>query len=92
MQLMKWIVGAGLGTTCAVAVATATAICPAEAGPVTGLLVTVWWAGIATVVVLGGRRVRGELAWRRELRRMPALDTAPCAVPAPGPAQLRKSA
>ena len=74
MQLMKRIVWAGLGTMGAVA--TAAAIWPAIAGVVAGLLVTVLCASGGLLVVLGGRRVRGELAWRRELRTMPPPDAA----------------
>ena len=89
---MKRIVGAGLGMMGAVALATA--IWPAVAGLVTGLLVTVLCVGAGTLAVLGGRRVRAELAWRRELRTMPPLDAATYGDVAGGPtlAQLRESA
>ena len=92
MQLMKRIVGAGLGTMGAVALAAA--IWPAVAGLVTGLLVTVLCAGGGALAVFGGRRVRAELAWRRELRTTPLLDAAPYgdATAGPTPARLRESA
>lgn len=94
MQLMKLTTATGLGTMGAVALATA--IWPALAGVVSGLLVTVLCAGAATLAVLGGRRVRGELAWRRELRAMPVCDTAwayrPPAAAAPTLHELRESA
>ncbi len=92
MQLMKRIVGAGMGTMGAVGLVTA--IWPAVAGLVTGLLVVVLCAGTGTLAVVGGRRVRAELACRRELRTMPPLDTAPYGDATAGPtlAQLRESA
>ncbi len=92
MQLMKRIVATGLGTMGAVALAAA--IWPAVAGLVSGLLVTVLCAGGGTLVVLGERRVRVELAWRGELRAMPPLDASTYgdAVGGPTLAQLRESA
>jgi Flp pilus assembly protein protease CpaA len=92
VQLMKRTVGAGLGTMGAVALAAA--IWPAVAGLVAGLLVTALCAGTGTLAVLGGRRVRAQLAWRRELRSMPPLDVSTYgdAVADPTLAQLRESA
>lgn len=92
MQLMKRIVGAGLATMGAVALTTA--IWPAVAGLVSGLLLTVLCAGLAVLAVLGGRWVRAELAWRRELRTMPPIAAAPYedAVGGPTLAGLRESA
>jgi hypothetical protein len=75
VHLVKRIVGAGLGTMGAAALVTA--IWPAVAGLVTGLLVAVLCASGGTLVVLGGRRVRAELAGRRELRTMPPFDASP---------------
>lgn len=73
MRLMRRIVGAGLGTMAAVALAAA--VWPAVAGVVTGLLVavlvTVLCAVAGVVVVLGGRRVRARRAWRRERHTEP---------------------
>ena len=92
MRLVKRTVGAGLGTMGAVGLVTA--IWPAVAALVTGLLVTVLCVSAGALAVLGGRRVRAELAWRRELPTMPSLDTAPYgdATPGPTPALLRESA
>lgn len=74
MQLIRRIVGSGLGTMGAVALAAA--IWPAVAGVVTGLLVTALCAAAGVLAVLGGRRVRAGLAWRREPRTTQALDVA----------------
>ncbi len=92
MQLMKRITGAGLAVMAVVALVTA--IWPAVAGLVSGLLVTVLGTGTGTLLVLVTRWVRGELAWRRELRTMPPVDAAPygAATPAPVFAEMRESA
>ncbi len=87
MQLMKRIVGAGMGTMGAVGLVTA--VWPAAAGLVTGLLVIVMCAGLGALAVLSGRWAHAELVWRRQLRSMPAVDTALYAVPA---SALRESA
>jgi hypothetical protein len=75
-------------------VALSTAIWPAVAGLVTGLLVTVLCAAAGVLAVLGGRRVRTELVWRRELRTMAPLDgsTYEDTAARPTPARLRASA
>jgi len=92
MNTVRRVVPIGLTTMGVVALATA--IWPAVAGLVSGLLVTVLCAGGGTLVVLGGRRVRVELAWRGELRAMPPLDASTYgdAVGGPTLAQLRESA
>jgi hypothetical protein len=92
VHLMKRIAGAGLSAMGVVALAAA--IWPTVASLVTGLLVTVLCAGGSTLVVLGGRRLGKELAWRRELRSMPPLDAAPPGDTACGQtlAQRRESA
>lgn len=92
MQLMKRIVGSGLGMMGAVALAAA--IWPAVASVVTGLLVAVLCVGTGTLAMLGGRRLHMELAGRRELRTMPPLDAATYGDAAGGPtlAQLQESA
>lgn len=68
MRLMRRIVGAGLGTMAAVALAAA--LWPTVAGVVTALLVTVlisvFCATAGVLAVLRGRRVRARRAWRRE--------------------------
>lgn len=89
---MRRIVGAGLVTMGVVALAAA--IWPAVAGLVTGLLVAVLCAGIGTLAVLCGRRLRAELAGHRELRSMPPFDASPYgdAEGVPTLAQLRDSA
>jgi hypothetical protein len=75
-------------------IALTTAIWPAVAVLVSGLLVTVLGAGASGLLVLGTRWVRGELAWRRELRTLPPVDAAPYGAAAPTPtfAELRESA
>jgi hypothetical protein len=93
VQLMKRIVGAGLGLMGAVTLGAA--IWPAVAGLVTGLLITALCAGGAALATLGGRWVRAELAWRRELRAMGPVSAEQAV--APGPvlptlAELRHSA
>ncbi len=88
MRLMKRIGGAGMGTMGAVGLMTA--IWPAVADVVAGLLVTVLGAGLVTLAVLSSRWARAELAWRREVHSMPPIDTTPYAVPRL--AQLRESA
>lgn len=92
MQLMKRIVGAGLATMGAVALATA--IWPSVAALVSGLLVTALCAVLAVLGLVGGRWVRAELAWRRELRTMPPLSASPYEDAMGGPtlAGLRESA
>jgi hypothetical protein len=90
VQLVKRIVGAGMGMMAAVGLVAA--IWPPLADLVTGLLVTIVCTGLAVLAVLGGRWARAELAWRRQLRTMPPIDTAPYAVPPPGLAQLQESA
>jgi hypothetical protein len=87
---MKRIVGAGLGAMGVVALASA--VWPAVAGLVSGLLVAVLCAGGGTLAVLGGRRVRAELVWRRELRTLPLPSTYGDATAAPTLAELRESA
>jgi hypothetical protein len=89
VQLMKRIVGAGLGTMGAVALTTA--IWPTVASLMTGLLVTVLCASVGTLVVLGARRLRGELMWRHELLTMPPVDAATDGA-APTLTELRESA
>lgn len=69
MRLIRRIVGWGLATMGAVALAAA--IWPAVAGVVTGLLVTVLCAAAAVLAVLGGRRARVGLAGRRGVRAIP---------------------
>jgi hypothetical protein len=92
VRAVRRLVFTGLGVMAAVALAAA--IWPAVAGLVTGLLVTVLCAAAGVLAVLGGRRVRAELVWRRELRTMPPLDgsTYEDAAARPTPAGLRESA
>ena len=66
MQLIRWILGCGLGTMGAVAVAAA--VWPGVAGFVTGLLLTVVCAAGGVLAALGGRAVRAELERRGQLR------------------------
>lgn len=92
MQPIRRMALAGLAVMAAVAVATA--IWPAVAGLVFGLLVMVLSAGTAVPVVLVVRWVRRELAWRRELRTMPPVNAATyvAAPVVPTLAPLRESA
>ncbi|MGD9697290.1 MAG: hypothetical protein AB7V42_16710 [Thermoleophilia bacterium] len=91
VRAMRRLLLAGLGVMGAVALAAA--IWPAVAGLVTGLLVTVLGAAAGVLAGLGGRRVRMELAWRRELRTMPPPAAAAYGDTAgPTLAQLRESA
>jgi hypothetical protein len=80
------------------AVMGATALCsaiwPAVAAVVADMLVSLLVAAVTVPAAHGVRRVRSELAWRRELRTMPTVDTA---VDGPAPvvptlAELRDSA
>lgn len=92
MPLIKPVMGTGLAGMAVVAVAAA--VWPAVAGLVSGLLVAVLGTGAGTLAVLGTRWVRGELAWRRELRAMPPVDAVSYeATPVtPSLAELRESA
>ncbi|MGH3616308.1 MAG: hypothetical protein ACRDRK_27680 [Pseudonocardia sp.] len=76
-----------------VAVALATAIWPAVGAMVFGVLVAALSTVAAVLAALAVRWVRG-LAWRRELRAMPGVDTAPygAAPVVPTLAELRQSA
>lgn len=93
VQLMRRIVGTGLGVMGAVTLGTA--IWPAVASLVTGLLITALCAGGAVLATLSGRRVRTELAWRRELRAMGPVSAEQAVAPepvVPTLAELRHSA
>lgn len=83
----------GLATMAAVMIATA--IWPLVATVVTAVLITVVFVAATVPIVMGARWGRRELAWRRELRTMPMLNTAPgygAAAPVPMLHELRESA
>lgn len=93
VDLLRRIVGTGLGVMGAVTLGAA--IWPAVAGLVSGLLLTVLCAGSGVVAALGGRWVRAELAWRRELRAMGPVSAEQAVAPepvVPTLAELRHSA
>lgn len=94
VRAVRRLVLTGLGVMGAVALAAA--MWPAVAGLVTGLLIGVLCAAAGVAAVVGGRRVRAELVWRRELRTMPPLDGSPYenedAAGRPSQARLRESA
>ena len=85
-------------TLAGLAVMGATALCsaiwPAMAAVVADVFVSLLVAALAVPAALGVRRVRAELAWRRELRTMPAVGVvADAAAPVvPTLAELRDSA
>ena len=76
------------------AVALCSAIWPAMAAVVTDVFVSLLVAAATVPAALGVRRVRAELAWRRELRTMRAVAAAAdAAAPVvPTLAELRDSA
>ena len=76
------------------AVALCSAIWPAMAAIVTAVFVSLLVTVMTVPAALGVRRVRAELAWRRELRAMPAVAAAAdAAAPVvPTLAELRDSA
>ena len=85
-------------TLAGLAVMGATALCsaiwPAMAAVVADVFVSLLVTVVTVPAALGVRRVRAELAWRRELRTMPPVDAAAdAAAPVvPTLAQLRESA
>jgi hypothetical protein len=83
---------AGLATMAAAALCSA--IWPAVAVVVADVFVSLLVAAGAVPAALGVRRVRSELAWRRELRTMPAAGgAADASAPVvPTLAELRDSA
>lgn len=89
---MRNVFLAGLGTMAGVALTTA--IWPSVASVVLGVLVVQLSAVLAVLVSLVARRVRAEVAWRRELRTMPQVDASAYGEePAvPSLAELRQSA
>ena len=72
---------AGLAVMAAAALCSA--IWPAVAAVVVGLFVSLVVVAVAVPAGFGARWARGELAWRRELRTMPA--SAEAATYGPGP-------
>lgn len=78
------------------AVALLSAIWPSVASVVGGVFIAVLGGGVLVPAVLGVRWVRGELAWRRELRAMPPAGAAAApegAAPVmPSLAELRETA
>jgi hypothetical protein len=91
MELIRRMALAGLAVMGGVALATA--IWPDVAAVVFGLLVAALSVGTTVLAALAMRWVRGELAWRRELRAVPAVDAAAygAAPVAPSFAELRQS-
>jgi hypothetical protein len=90
---IRRLVLAGLGAMGAAGIGSA--ISPSIAGVVSGLFVTVLVLTTAVPVTLAARWVRGELAWRRELRAMGPVSAEQAIVPepvAPTLAELRESA
>jgi len=89
---MRRVLVAGLAAMAGVALVSA--IWPSVADAVFGVLVVELSAVIAVLGSLVVRRVRVEVAWRRELRTMPQVDgTAYGAAPAaPSLSELRQSA
>jgi hypothetical protein len=85
-------------TLAGLAVMGATALCsaiwPAMAAVVTAVFVSLLVAAVTVPAALGVRRVRAELAWRRELRAMRAVGVvADAAAPVvPTLVELRDSA
>lgn len=92
MELIRRMALAGLAAMGGVALATA--IWPDVAATVFGLLVAALSVVTAVLATLAVRWVRGELAWRGELRAMPPADAAAYGVAplAPSLAELRQSA
>ena len=74
------------------AVALCSAIWPAMAAVVADVFVSLLVAAVAVPAALGVRRVRAELAWRRELRTMPAVGADATAPVVPTLVELRDSA
>ena len=81
------------GLTAMSVVALCSAIWPAVAMVITGVFVFLRVVVVAVPTGLGVRWVRREVAWRRDLRAMPAGDLiADAAAPVPTLAELRESA
>lgn len=81
------------GLTAMSAVALCSAIWPAVAAVIAGVFVFLLVVVVAVPTGLGIRWVRREVAWRRDLRAMPAGDlVADAAAPVPTLAELRESA
>ena len=76
------------------AIAVCSAIWPTLAAVVADVFVALLVTVVTVPAVLGVRRVRAELAWRRELRTMPAVGAAAdaAAPDVPTLAELRDSA
>jgi hypothetical protein len=74
------------------AVALCSAIWPAMAAVVADVFVSLLVTAVAVPATLGVRRVRAELAWRRELRTMPAVGADATAPVVPTLVELRDSA
>ena len=83
-------------TLAGLAVMGATALCsaiwPAMAAVVADVFVSLLVAAATVPAAHGVRRVRAELAWRRELRTMPAVGADATAPVVPTLVELRDSA
>jgi hypothetical protein len=74
------------------AVALCSAIWPTVAGVAADVFVSLLVMAVSVLAALGVRRIRSELAWRRELRTMPAVGAGVDTMAPVALAELRDSA